>query len=221
MKNSTIVRVRSGGPRTAEGKARSRRNALKHGLAACYKQNPLLLQQTKKLARALCKDYEDELLYEQALVVAEYDQVLRRVQALKIAMIERLRDPFATPISKGNAKLATYKRVAKQRNYAIAAYWQFRTKLTGEKLDRPTIKTYRSFGIDLRQVGPNGAQEYEPLKDRDEYEAMRQAIRDLERIRRYERRAWSRRNGAIRGFIAIQATAVTSKDAGQLEPAAT
>ena len=39
---------------------------------------------------------------------------------------------------------------------------------------------------------------------RDEYEAMREGLRDLVRLLRYERRAWSRRKRAVRAFMAIK-----------------
>jgi hypothetical protein len=41
-------------------------------------------------------------------------------------------------------------------------------------------------------------------KDRDEYGALREAMRDLERLLRYERRAWSRRKKAVRAFMTIK-----------------
>ena len=72
-----------------------------------------------------------------------------------------------------------------------------------------------------RKTKANANWKYDPLKDRDEYEAMREAIGDLERLRRYERRAWSRRNRAIRGFIAIKATSITEKDGDDRRAATT
>ena len=43
-------------------------------------------------------------------------------------------------------------------------------------------------------------------KDRDEYQVLREGIRDLERLLRYEKRAWSRRKRAVRAFMAIKQT---------------
>ena len=192
----------SGGPRTAAGKARTRRNALKHGLAACYKHDPLLLQQSRQLARALCGDDDNELLFEQALIVGEYDQLLRRITAHRVVVIERLRNSLVIPMSKDHAgtRMKVFKRMKKQRDLAYSKFSQLKTKLIaqGEKVI--------SF-MNARRTKRTAKWKYEPLKDRDEFEMMREAIEDLERIRRYERRAWSLRNRAIRDFIAIKALA--------------
>jgi hypothetical protein len=40
-----------------------------------------------------------------------------------------------------------------------------------------------------------------PIEWRDELDAMRDALPDLDRLVRYERRAWSRRKRAIRNFM--------------------
>jgi hypothetical protein len=44
----------------------------------------------------------------------------------------------------------------------------------------------------------------ENRKERDEDQMLREGIRDLERLLRYEKRAWSRRRKAIRAFMAIK-----------------
>ena len=43
-------------------------------------------------------------------------------------------------------------------------------------------------------------------QQRDEHEAMQEAIPDLVRLERYERRAWSRQQRAIRKFLGIKFT---------------
>ena len=43
-----------------------------------------------------------------------------------------------------------------------------------------------------------------PIAERDEVDAMREAMPDLERLARYDRRAWSRRKRAMRNFMAIK-----------------
>jgi hypothetical protein len=43
-----------------------------------------------------------------------------------------------------------------------------------------------------------------PIKSRDEFDALRLAMPDLDRLGRYERRAWSRQKRAFREFIEIK-----------------
>ena len=45
-----------------------------------------------------------------------------------------------------------------------------------------------------------------PLKERDEYQVLREGIRDIERLLRYEKRACSPRKKAVRAFKAIKLT---------------
>ena len=193
-------RKRSGGPRSAAGKARTCRNALKHGLAACYKHDPLLFQQNRKMALALCGEDKNDLLFEQALIVAERDQLYRRVVAYRVFLIERLHDPFRTALSRDSrtARLKVFYSVSKQRDLAYNEFSQLKTKLADLGEDVFTIMN----GL---RTQPNENWKYQPLDDRDEFGVMQDAIRDLERLRYYERRAWSRRSRAIRQLIAIKA----------------
>jgi hypothetical protein len=43
-------------------------------------------------------------------------------------------------------------------------------------------------------------------EQRDKYQVLHEGMRDLERLLRYEKRAWSRRNKAVRAFMAIKLT---------------
>jgi hypothetical protein len=193
---------RSGGPRSATGRAKTSRNALKHGLAACHREDPLLLQQTRELASAICGDDHDEQLLERALRIAESDQLLRQVLAHRVVTIERLQDAFALPISKDrcSTRMKVFRRMKKQRDLAYSEFSQLKTTLIKQGED------VLSF-MNARRTKPTANWKYEPLKDRDEFEMMQEAIEDLEHLRRYDRRAWSRRNRAIRDFIAIKALA--------------
>jgi hypothetical protein len=48
-----------------------------------------------------------------------------------------------------------------------------------------------------------------PALERDEFDAMRSAMPDLDRLERYRRRAWSREMRAIRRFLEIQSADVS------------
>ena len=45
---------------------------------------------------------------------------------------------------------------------------------------------------------------YQDRQERDEYQVLREGIQDLERLLRYEKRAWSQRKKAVRVFMAIK-----------------
>ena len=197
-KNDRRVK-RTGGPRFAAGRSKTSRNALKHGLAACHREDPLLLQQTRELASAICGDDHREQLFEHALMIAEFDQLLRQVLAHRVVTIERLQDALALPISKDrySTRMRVFRRMKKQRDVAHSEFSQLKTKLIDQGED------VLSF-MNARRTKSTANWKYEPLKDRDEFEMMREAIEDLERLRRYERRAWSRRSRAIRRFLAIK-----------------
>jgi hypothetical protein len=79
---------RSTGPKTAAGKARSRANALKHGLAA------KLLQDGQAVARSdrLCNHLHDDfgVCPEQARTIGECEIMLRRIGTLKATLMENM-----------------------------------------------------------------------------------------------------------------------------------
>ena len=100
---------KSRGPRTAAGKSKASRNALRHGLAAISRKNPEIFAEIEPVARAICNGATDPLLFEQALIIAENGFVLRCVQAERIAAIERHRDATATPLATGDLGFARAK----------------------------------------------------------------------------------------------------------------
>ena len=143
---------KSRGPRTLAGKARASRNAYQHGLTGLSGQNPAVAEQIVQIANAICNNDSNPLLFEQALLIAENEILLRHVSAERIVVIETPRDTAA-----------------------------------------------RSFA---KNVEPEKI-EAMPPQIRDEFDALREAMPNLARLHRYERRAWSRRKRAVREFIAI------------------
>jgi hypothetical protein len=189
---------KSGGPRTAAGRARSRRNALRHGLAAFGGgKDPALFETVEQMAKAICGGNANPLLFEQALLIAENELWLRCIQAESIARVERLQDETAIALAKGDNSLAVAQALFDEVKRAHCGFKILRT-VSGDK--QPTIPAQVSDEI------PMPAWEPPCPKERDEYEAMCEAAPDLDRLRRYQRRAWSRRKRAIRAFIAIKAT---------------
>jgi hypothetical protein len=184
---------KSRGPRTAAGKFRSSRNALRHGLAAISRHNPECLPEIERIANALCKGDTDPLLFEHALIFAENDYILRCVRTEGLAAIERLRDPTATPFTKPGEALARAKARIRQ---AKRAYEQLLTAKT------------KNAATNSKDLASNGSsepiREPKPLAMRDEFDAVRLALPDLKRLERYERRGLSRRKRGIRDFIEIK-----------------
>jgi hypothetical protein len=88
---------KSTGPRTASGKARTSRNALRHGLASISFANTEVSPQIERMAKSICDKDATPLLYEQALIIAESEVLLLRVRAARLAMLERMKKAQLSP----------------------------------------------------------------------------------------------------------------------------
>ena len=194
---------KSRGPHTAAGKLRSSRNALRHGLAAISRHNPECLPEIERIANALCKGDTDPLLFEQALIFAENDYILRCVRSEGLAAMERMRDPTATPFTRPREALARAKARFRQakRAYEQLLATKAKNAATNSKDRHPTPSPTNNMVTSNDLSEP--VREPKPPAMRDEFDAMRLALPDLQRLERYERRAWSRRKRAIRDFIEI------------------
>jgi hypothetical protein len=114
---------KSSGPRSAAGKARSGRNALRHGLTITSGRNPVFQQDVLVLARFLSPagdDFDDA-----ALIAAEAEIDLLRIRRCRAALIEEARGQ-AEPLTSGLVdmlnKLERYERRAfARRNKALRA----------------------------------------------------------------------------------------------------
>jgi hypothetical protein len=87
ISSNGINRRRSGGPRTAVGKASSRRNALQHGLSVSVLNEPAMCFEVEKLARAIAGAGADEAQLSQARIIAEAQFDLVRIQGAKGALM--------------------------------------------------------------------------------------------------------------------------------------
>ncbi len=219
---------KSCGPRTAAGKSIASRNALRHGLAAITYRQPTPVEEIERLARAICANDNDPTLLPPAVVVAENDFVLRTIQQQKILVIERLRDATAIALSKGDNSLT----LAKARFLEMwVLHREIVTTLVPKLLERYRDQLLLEFGESGPDgLGVTGGivpdrlkallEETDPMEEdedalgraeawirqdeRDEYQAIEEAISDLIRLVRYERRAWSRQKEAIREFMEVK-----------------
>ena len=192
---------KSRGPRTRAGKLRTSRNALRHGLFAASHRNPVLLKQIERMANAICDGDQNPLLFQQAVVIAENELLLDHIVTERVARIERLHNPMAMPlVNKADIGLAMANKRSQQRDLAYSEMSQLKAKLISQGEKAFTF-------VPERKCEPSEPTwKYQPPVDRDEFDAMREAIPDLERLHRYERRMWSRRKRAICMFIAIKLT---------------
>ena len=81
---------RSTGPRTAAGKTRVRRNALRHGLAATILRDPAIKAEVDHVAAAICGKGAELAQREWALIIAESEALLSRIRAARVDLIEQM-----------------------------------------------------------------------------------------------------------------------------------
>ncbi len=82
--------LRSTGPRTAAGKARSRKNALRHGLAAVLKDHTVVPEAVAKLASVIAADSSDPLAEAHGITFAEAEMAVRRARAAQAEVLAEL-----------------------------------------------------------------------------------------------------------------------------------
>ena len=212
---------RSSGPRTKAGKIRASRNALQHGLAVISHGQSIPSGEIARLAKAICGDNSDPALLAQARVIAQNEMVLRAIREQQTAVVERLREPTAIALTKRDNSLKLAKARSKQARRAEkeitrrlhGVLEKYRDRLQGDPNHSPYDLV--PLGLKVLLEEPDSEEEQRALdlarkqieqQQRDEHEALQKAIPDLIRLERYERRAWSRQQRAIREFLNIKFT---------------
>jgi hypothetical protein len=218
---------KSRGPRTAAGKFQVSRNALRHGLAALTHRQLMPSADMKRLTDAICGDDDAPLLREQARIVAETELMLRAIQAQKLAVIERLRETGSIALARGDNSFELAKArirqtdLAEQRASELCANVreQYKEKLSNLKrfddiqpdgLVPVSIIMLEECSeaweaMDGARKNPQYLDQASKLvQERDEPEAVQEALPDLVRLDRYEQRAWSRQKRAIRNLMKLR-----------------
>jgi hypothetical protein len=207
---------KSRGPRTAAGKWHASRNALRHGLTAISRYNSVHLPEIERIARAYCEGNSDPLLFEQALIIAENDVIIIRVEAECLAVVARMRDRDAIPFSDRKASRvrarARFEELKNRYDYLVQA--RVDAFLSGNSAGSNgnadnSIERKRSAGATGEYATAcnmaashsiHASKQPLPPAQYDEFEAVYRAAPDLVRLDRYRRRATSRRNRAMREF---------------------
>jgi hypothetical protein len=161
----------STGPTTAQGRARSARNALRHALSLSVYSDPVLSEEVETLAREIAGPDANVETQQLARQVAEAQIDLRRVRSARHQLLSHaLADPYYESRADARAKMAVLRSLLRKNapGLPVAALEKFVTST------------------------PQGPHKFATILSE---EAKRLLAMD-----RYERRTLSRRKFAIRAF---------------------
>lgn len=166
------------GPRTSAGRARSSKNALRHGLSVPITADPNVAAEVTHLARTIVGD--DHALMGLALRIAEAQLDLIRIRRLRAAALAAAFEE-SSPFNVGRPT----KTKQNSEPSPKALFWEF----------------VHSSGVSV----PQGLLlESDQATEREKPAAELGPSRNLVSLGRYERRALSRRKFAIRDFDAAR-----------------
>jgi hypothetical protein len=165
----------STGPKTAQGRARTARNAFRHALSLPVSSNPALSEEVEALARQVAGPDADAVSLEFARQIAEPEIDLRRVRAARNQFLS------STMSNQHYDTHGNVRRIAKVIGLLL-------------RPDAPemSLETLMTFVTSM----PRGAQKLATI--------VSQEANQLLAMDRYERRARSKRKSAIRMFDARQ-----------------
>jgi len=213
---------KSTGPRTERGKSKVRRNAQRHGLAQMTAPASTVSNRIERMARAIAGEDAPSSQYELALIIAESEDMILRVRAAGIAVIERARAMVQAP-SRSIPGYPTNHEWAQALGDLADGRPRDASKLLTQAAKAVRVFTAKIMASDqnkenkTEQAGPD--QRSHELQDKDsilqttspapssttpdEAEVLRRALPELIRLQRYAQRALSRRWRAIRKFVAM------------------
>jgi hypothetical protein len=171
---------KSTGPRSSAAKKRSSRNAYRHGLTLSLTSSAAFAKRLDELARKIAGDSKSEIILQLAHAAAQAELDLARVRQVKVALIERVSALGALDAPQVFGSLAEEIRYLK-------------SILSGRA--PPTIPE----PADPLATMPT----QEPERTA---EAVRRTLPELIKLNRYESRAVSRRDRAIREIVKIRSS---------------
>jgi hypothetical protein len=179
---------KSTGPLSRAGKRRASGNACRHGLASSRKPDAATARKLEQLAREIAGDSNSEIILDFARTVAEAEFDLGRVRLARRELINRViadgtSDPFSDQLAKQQAML----------RHMRAELRHLKLLLRGEAAPEIPVQDF----IEPAESMPTRPSERTA-------EAVRRALPELVKLNRYDMRAASRRNRAIKEIIKIK-----------------
>jgi hypothetical protein len=173
----------STGPKSAPGRARAARNALRHGLSLPVCSNPVFSEEVEELARKIAGAGANAKRQELARRVAEAEVDLRRMRYTRHQLLSReLSDPYCDSTPTLPKKLANLSKIPRRNASALS-----------------TAVLLKDVTLIL-----GGTEKFAFI--------LSQEAKQLLAMDRYERRALLRRNIAIRAFDERSPWAISCND---------
>jgi hypothetical protein len=164
-------------------------NALRHGLASKLALRNQRLE-IEILARLMCGTHNSVLLAEKAVTVAECDVAISEIRRYKNRLLMRLQDPEASATMHAT-KEREHRFEQHDRRSAIGK--SLVAAFVGPDASKEAAAEFDRLVEDYWSVEPNR------LPD----DVWAEALPELLRISRYERRAWSRRKRAFMDYLLV------------------
>jgi hypothetical protein len=206
---------RSRGPRTKEGKRKASGNSRKHGFTGMAWRQNAGSAEVESFARELCADQQDPALLVQARIIAENHLLRRAIRQRKLALIGRQMTPSQIEAEYAQQVIdkllvAIFKRFSEQVGELPSLSW-FRKQYSSEEIleaieeyfDGEDLTALKNF---IRRFMRH--QPVPPLKV-DEFTALELAGPEIDRLERYESRAWTRQARAMRSLFEISRSSET------------
>ncbi len=193
---------RSTGPRTRGGRLRASLNALKHGLAVPAAAHPELQHDIEHLARVLAGEAQDDpVVMVRARKVAEAAIDVQRARRARLELLH------AWDLSTGRPERIVPVETMPDFKPVRQDLQDLARVVTDEDMMRE-VKMYQTVAEQLERVA-NVFKALQKMDPAAPYTTWDDLFRQLDRLDRYERRARSRRDRAIKEFDYMKTKAMS------------